>query len=206
MSKPEKPEVIETGDPTRIGYARVSTADQSLDLQVDALREAGCGRIYKDQGVSGATSSRKGLNAALAYMREGDTLVVWKLDRLGRSTAHLVGLVEQFDKEGKHLHVTADKIDTSTPAGRMVFTIMSAVAQMERDLTRERTRAGLEAARARGRKGGRKPKLDHGKRSRARQMRDQGATLNEIAGALGVSRATIIRTLQANTTIERTAP
>lgn len=190
-------ETIPAGDRSRIGYMRVSTKGQSLVVQRDALTAAGVGRIYSDHGVSGSTDSRPGLDAALAHMRDGDTLVVTKLDRLGRSIAHLVQLVNTFSAEGKGLHFIEDGIDTSTSKGRFMFNIMSAVAEMERELIRERTRTGLDAARRQGRVGGRPPKLDDAGRARAREMRDQGMTLNEVAGALGVSRATVIRVLQS---------
>lgn len=195
----ENPIRHDDGDPTKVGYARVSTADQDLQLQLDALKAAGCGRVYWDHGVSGSTTARPGLDDALGHLRGGDTLTVWKLDRLGRSTAHLVTLVERFNAEGIEFHSTEDGINTNTPAGEMMFTIMAAVAQMERSLTIERTRAGLEVAKARGRKGGRKPKLTAAQVSQVRKMRhDQGMTLNEIADMFNVSRATIIRTLQAD--------
>lgn len=198
MTTTQKPEIIPGGDRARIGYMRVSTRAQSLDTQRDDLIKAGVGRIYSDHGVSGGTDSRPGLDAALAHMREGDTLVVTKLDRLGRSIAHLVQLVNTFNGEGKGLHFIHDEIDTSTSKGRFMFHIMSAVSEMERELIRERTRTGLEAARRKGRVGGRPAKLDADGRARARQLREQGMTLNEIAGALNVSRATIIRVLQAD--------
>lgn len=197
----ENPIRHDNGDGSKIGYARVSTGDQDLTLQLDALKAAGCGLIYWDHGVSGSTTARPGLDAALADCRRpGDTLCVWKLDRLGRSTAHLVTLVEKFKADGIGFHSVTDGINTNTPAGEMMFTIMAAVAQMERSLTIERTRAGLAAANARGRKGGRKPKLTAAQVSQVRKMRhDQGMTLNEIADMFKVSRATIIRVLQADT-------
>lgn len=200
MTTTQKPEIITGGDRTRIGYMRVSTKGQtnSLKTQRDELVKAGVGVIYSDHGVSGGTASRPGLDAALGRMHDGDTLVVTKLDRLGRSIAHLVQLVNTFDAEGKHLHFIEDGIDTSTKQGRFMFHIMSAVAEMERELIRERTRTGLESARRQGRVGGRPPKLDDDGRARARKLRDQGMTLDEIAGALKVSRATIIRVLQAD--------
>lgn len=191
----ENPIKYADGDRARIGYARVSTADQSLNLQIDALKAAGCGRVYWDHGVSGSTTARPGLDMALDRLDDGSTLTVWKLDRLGRSTAHLVSLVEQFKKDGVGFHSVTDGINTNTPAGEMMFTIMAAVAQMERSLTIERTRAGLAAAKARGRKGGRKPALNPAQVKQARRMRDDGETLNGIADVLGVSRTTIIRAL-----------
>lgn len=196
----ENPIRHDGGDQSKIGYARVSTGDQDLALQLDALKAAGCGRVYWDHGISGSTTARPGLDNALGHLRDGDTLTVWKLDRLGRSTAHLVTLVEKFKADGIGFHSVTDGINTNTPAGEMMFTIMAAVAQMERSLTIERTRAGLEAAKARGRKGGRKPKLTAAQVSQVRKMRhDQDMTLNKIADMFNVSRATIIRVLQADT-------
>lgn len=183
------------GDPTKVGYARVSTSDQELALQLDALTAAGCGRVYWDHGISGSTKARPGLDAALGHLRDGDTLTVWKLDRLGRSTAHLVTLVEQFRNEGIGFHSVTDGINTATPAGEMLFTIMAAVAQMERSLTIERTRAGLAAAKARGRQGGRKPSLNPRQAEQVRRMREEGETLDAIAETFGVSRSTVIRVL-----------
>ncbi|KIE41109.1 recombinase family protein, partial [Geobacter anodireducens] len=138
-----------------IGYARVSTQDQNLDLQRSALEQAGCERIYEDQ-VSGSRSERPGLKAMLDFIREGDTLVVWKLDRLGRSVKGLVDLVGEFSTKGINFKSLTDSIDTTTPAGRFFFHIMASLSQMERELTVERTRAGLIAARQQGRVGGRK--------------------------------------------------
>ena len=200
MTTTPKPEIIPGGDRTRVGYVRVSTKGQtnSVDEQRRQLTEDGVGVIYVDHGVSGGTASRPGLDAAVAAMHRGDTLVVTKLDRLGRSIAHLVQMVNAFNDEGKHLRFIDNSIDTTTKEGRFMFNVMSAMAEMERELIRERTRTGLEAARRQGRVGGRPPKLDEAGRARARQLRDRGMTLNEIAGALNVSRATIIRALQAD--------
>lgn len=185
------------GDPGRIGYARVSTLDQSLDPQIDALRAAGCGTIYADHGVSGTTTARPGLDAALTNLRPGDTFTVWKLDRLGRTTKHLIATVEQFKAEGVEFASLTEGMDTTTPAGRMLFTVLGAVAEMERDLIAERTRAGLEAARARGRKGGRRPKASPAQRREMHRMRNvDNRTLDEIAELIGLSRSTVIRELR----------
>lgn len=194
----ENPIRYEGGDPSKVGYARVSTGDQDLTLQLDALEAAGCVRVFWDHGISGSTKARPGLDAALGHLRDGDTLTVWKLDRLGRSTAHLVTLVEQFRNEGIGFHSITDGINTATPAGEMLFTIMAAVAQMERSLTIERTRAGLAAAKARGRQGGRKPSLNPRQTEQVRRMRDEGETLDAIAETFGVSRSTVIRVLNPN--------
>jgi DNA invertase Pin-like site-specific DNA recombinase len=177
-----------------VGYARVSTDDQNLDLQVDALKQAGCERLFSDQ-VSGAAAVKAGLDEALAYLREGDTLVVWKLDRLGRTVKGLVELVDALKSRGIQFRSLTDGIDTSTPAGRFFFHMMAALAEMERDLIRERTTAGLAAARARGRKGGRKPKLDEAKLDAARKLLTAGTPAVDVAKTLGVGRATLYRRL-----------
>ncbi|MDA0558326.1 recombinase family protein [Burkholderia pseudomallei] len=178
-----------------IGYARVSTDDQNLDLQVDALKAAGCKRIHTDQ-MSGAAKSRPGLEEALKYLRTGDTLVVWKLDRLGRTVKGLVELVEALHGNGVQFRSLTDSIDTSTTAGRFFFHVMAALAQMERELIRERTNAGLKAARARGRLGGRKPKMDASKVDVARRLLDSGVPATEVAKNLGIGRATLYRSLR----------
>ncbi len=177
-----------------VGYARVSTDDQNLDLQVDALKQAGCERLFSDQ-VSGAAAVKAGLDEALAYLREGDTLVVWKLDRLGRTVKGLVELVDALKARNIQFRSLTDGIDTSTPAGRFFFHMMAALAEMERDLIRERTTAGLAAARARGRKGGRKPKLDEAKLDAARKLLTAGTPAVDVAKTLGVGRATLYRRL-----------
>jgi DNA invertase Pin-like site-specific DNA recombinase len=142
----------------RIGYARVSTRDQNLEMQLDALNKAGCQRIFTDK-VSGAQVERPGLKEALSHLREADTLVVWKLDRLGRSVKGLVDLVNELETREVHFQSITDGVDTKTPAGRFFFHVMASLAQMERELILERTRAGLEAARCAGRVGGRKRQM-----------------------------------------------
>src|SRR5215472_10592536 len=143
-----------------VGYARVSTKDQSLALQRDAMAQAGCEKIFEDSGVSGSKMVRPGLDKALAHLRKDDVLVVWKLDRLGRTICGLIELVTELRDRGVQFRSLTEGFDTTTVAGRMLFHIIGALAEMERDLIRERTRAGLDAARARGRKGGRKRKVD----------------------------------------------
>jgi DNA invertase Pin-like site-specific DNA recombinase len=177
-----------------IGYARVSKDDQNLDLQLDALKQAGCERLFSDR-VSGAAAVKTDLEDALAYLREGDTLVVWKLDRLGRTVKGLVELVDLLKDRGIQFRSLTDGIDTSTPAGRFFFHMMAALAEMERDLIRERTTAGLAAARARGRKGGRKSKLDDAKLDAARKLLTAGTPAVDVAKTLGVGRATLYRRL-----------
>jgi len=180
---------------TKFGYARVSTDYQRLDLQRDALRAAGCSRIFEDK-VSGARVSRPGLDQALSHLRAGDTLVIWRLDRLGRTTHQLVGLLEQFERDGIKLQSLQDGIDPSTSLGRAMLQIGAVFAEMERNLIRERTKAGLSAARARGRLGGRKEKLDAAAVDTAKRlMQDPDLTMQQIADRLKVNRATLYRAL-----------
>src|ERR1700683_2124810 len=142
----------------RIGYARVSTEDQTIDLQKDALKRARCRETYEEH-ATGKNTARPQLEACLKSLREGDTLVVWRLDRLGRNLADLVGLVAQFEQQKVNFELLQKKIEPASPAGRLIFHIFAALAEFERNLIRERTVAGLKAARARGRNGGRPPKL-----------------------------------------------
>lgn len=181
-----------------IGYARVSTLDQNPALQEDDLHAVGCERIFVDK-ASGALVDRPHLAAALDYVREGDVLVVWRLDRLGRSLKHLVQIVGDLEERGVGFRSLRESIDTTTPAGRLVFHVFASLAEFERDLIRERTAAGLAAARARGRKGGRKSSLTPKQVGLARRMYDeQDTTVAEIAETLKVSRATIYRHLQGD--------
>lgn len=175
-----------------IGYARVSTQDQNLALQRQALSAAGCERIYEDS-ISGARAERPGLAKALDALREGDTLVVWKLDRLGRTVKGLVELVESLHAQGVQFRSLTDSIDTSSPSGRFFFHMMAALAQMERELIAERTRAGLDAARRAGRVGGRKRKMTPRKVSMARKLLADGVPARDVAESLGVSVPTLYR-------------
>src|SRR3954462_436134 len=181
--------------PLVIGYARVSTEDQRLDLQRDALAAAGCHRTFEDP-ASGARAARPGLAAALSHLRRGDTLVVWRLDRLGRTTHQLVGLLERFEREGIRLRSLQDGIDPSSVMGRAMLQIGAVFAEMERNLLRERTRAGLAAARARGRRGGGKPRLSaDGLDTARRLMADPTLSMEEVASRVGVGRTTLYRAL-----------
>lgn len=176
-----------------IGYARVSTQDQSLEPQVQALKAAGCERIFTDM-ASGGRMDRTGLKDALSHLRAGDVLVVWKLDRLGRTTRGMLEFAGDLEARKVGLKSLTDHIDTTSAAGRMFFTLMSAFAEMERELIRERTRAGLEVARARGRKGGRPPVMTPEKIEAARIMlKDPNMTAISVAKAFGVSKTTIYR-------------
>ena len=181
----------------RIGYARVSTEDQSLALQLDALKKAGCDRVFTDK-LGGARSDRPGLNAALSHVRAGDALVVWKLDRLGRSVKSLVDLVNTFEARGVHFKSLTDGIDTKTPAGRFFFHVMASLAQMERELVVERTRAGLAIARQLGRVGGRKRRMTENKVKAARRLLADGTPPRDVAQNLGVSVPTLYRWLPAS--------
>ena len=178
----------------KIGYARVSTIDQSLDLQNDGLEKAGCEKIFTDHGVSGAKTERPGLDKALDQIRKGDTLVIWKLDRLGRSLSHLLSIIEGLKKKGAHFASIQDAFDTSTASGKMVFSVIGAMAEYEKNLTRERTMAGLASARARGRKGGRPKQLDDGQVRVAITLAEAGELMiNEICEQVGCSRSTYYR-------------
>ena len=178
-----------------IGYARVSTTDQNPQLQLDALEEVGATRIFTDHGVSGSTASRPHLDACLDHLREGDVLTVWKLDRLGRNTQHVLAVVDQLTTRGIGFRSLTEGLHTEGPMGKAMLTIMAAFAQLERDTMIERTRAGLAAAAANGRKGGRPRKVDDADAAKARQLREKGITATDIAKMLGVSRATVYRYL-----------
>ena len=178
-----------------IGYTRVSTADQNPDLQHDALAAAGCTRVFTDT-ASGALDKRPQLDALLDYLRPGDVLVVWRLDRLGRSVRHLTETVNTLAGRGIGFRSLTEGIDTTTPAGKLVFHIFAALGEFERDLIRERTNAGLAAARARGRKGGRRPKMTPDKLATARKLYDaREHTVAQIGEIVGVSPATLYRHL-----------
>ena len=182
---------------SRIGYARVSTSEQDLALQLDALRRAGVERVFEDRGVSGVKAERPGLGAALTYLRQGDTLVVWKLDRLGRSMTHLLQTVAELEVRGVGFRSLTEAIDTTTPSGRLVFHLFGALGQFERDLIRERTRAGLRAAAARGRKGGRPVAATPEKVARAKHLIASGLTVREAAARLKLGKSALYAALAA---------
>lgn len=175
-----------------IGYARVSREDQNLELQLQALNDAGCERVFSDK-KSGAQKVRKGLEDALSHLRPGDTLVVWKLDRLGRTVKQLVDLVEELESKQMNFKSLKDSIDTTSSAGRFFFHLMASLAQMERELIVERTKAGLEAARKIGRVGGRRRVMTESKIKSAKKLLKSGMLPRDVADDLGVSMATLYR-------------
>ena len=183
-----------------IGYARVSKSDNSqvLDLQIDALKNAGVdeNNIYTDK-ISGSKDERPGLDNCIKALRDGDTLVVWKLDRLGRSVKSLIELVSELNSKNIHFKSLTDSIDTSTPSGRFFFHVMASLAQMERELIVERTKAGLESAKRLGRVGGRKRTMTDSKLASAKKLLESGIPPKDVAKDLGVSLATLYRWIPA---------
>lgn len=181
-----------------IGYARVSTQDQNLDLQRDALQRVGCEKIFTDVST-GSKSSRPGLDEALSYLREGDTLVVWRLDRLGRSLKHLIDAVNGLSERNVSFRSLQENIDTTTSGGKLIFHVFGALAEFEREIIRERTQAGLSSARARGRVGGRPRVMDEKKLQMAIELfKDPSRSIDDICEVLRVSRPTLYRYLQQN--------
>lgn len=182
----------------KIGYARISTQDQNLALQEDALLNAGCEKIFTDK-ISGATRERPGLTQALDFLRENDTLVIWKLDRLARSLKDLLALVAELEKKSIHLLSLTENIDTSSLNGRLVFHIFGALSEFERGLIKERTKAGLTAARARGRFGGRARLISPSQEEKLQLLiRDPKFSPKELQEMFGVSKATLYRYAQLN--------
>ncbi len=174
-----------------VGYARVSTHEQNLNMQVDALKKAGCGKIFTDQ-VSGVASDRPGIEKALSYLRESDNLVVWRLDRLGRSLKNLIELVSRLENQGIGFKSLQEAIDTTSSGGKLVFHIFGALAEFERNLIRERTLAGLHAARARGRMGGRPKTLDKNQRKLLiRLYNERKHSIKEICAMMKISKPTL---------------
>lgn len=190
----------------KIGYARVSTKDQNLSMQMDALKKEGCQLIFKEK-VSGSKAERIELAKMMGQIRKGDVVIIWKLDRLGRSLRHLVELASELLDKGAGLKSLNDPIDTTTPQGRLIFNIFASLAEFERDIIRERTRAGLEAARARGRKGGR-PKglsLEAQKTAMAAEAlyNERKLSVKEISDRLNISKSTLYSYLRYRKTQER---
>jgi DNA invertase Pin-like site-specific DNA recombinase len=183
-----------------IGYARVSTSDQTLNLQKDALEKIGCTKIFTDT-ASGATIERQGLDEALQFLRAGDTLVVWRLDRLGRSLKHLIETITNLNNRKIGFKSITENIDTTTSGGKLIFHIFGALAEFERDIIRERTNAGLQAARARGRLGGRPKGLTPKKASIAQALyKDKTNSIADICKTLNISRSTLYRYIDAGKT------
>ena len=185
----------------KIGYARVSTDDQNLDSQLDALNAAGCERIFRDE-MSGANINRPGLTDALQFLRAGDTLVIWKLDRLGRNALQMLDLLYQFENQKILFASLTEGIDTGTAGGKLIFAILSSFAQYEREIIKERTRAGLEAARARGKFGGRPRKLTpQQEKGLLAMMANPENSICEIAQAFSISRASVYSYLKKQTKV-----
>ncbi|MYB34263.1 MAG: recombinase family protein [Gammaproteobacteria bacterium] len=181
----------------KIGYARVSTGDQNLSLQTDALHAAGCERVFEDR-ASGAKAGRPGLSEALEFVRKDDTLVVWRLDRLGRSLTDLIDTVGRLESRGIAFASIHESIDTSSSTGKLVFHIFGALAEFERNLIRERTNAGLQAARARGRVGGRPSALDSDRRNLVVKLyKEKQHTVQQICEMMGISRPTLYKYVEA---------
>ncbi|NTG30080.1 recombinase family protein [Agrobacterium rhizogenes] len=182
----------------RIGYARVSTDDQKLDLQMQALDRAGCDRVFIDRGLSGGLAERPGLEEMIASLQPRDTLVVWRLDRLGRSLVNLIQLMEELGRQGVHFHSLTENIDTTSSGGRLVFHMMAALAEFERGLISERTRAGMAAAKSNGQRIGRPPSLE-GERLQAaiQAVNENGEAINKVAKRFDISPRSLRRMLQA---------
>lgn len=181
----------------KIGYARISTTDQNLDLQIDALKQAGCERIYCDT-ITGSSTHRPEFDKMLEALRPGDVLTVWKLDRIGRSLKHLIEISHHLDQQGVDLHIITQGIDTTTPAGKMLFQIMGSVAEYEKALIQERVQAGLKSARERGRVGGRPTSLNHEQKKQIFAMHQaKTSSVSAIAKTFGVSRPTIYKVIKA---------
>lgn len=192
---------------TLIGYARVSTPDQNVDLQTDALKKAGCSKIFTDT-ISGAREERAGLSSALNFMREADVLVVWRLDRLGRSLKHLIVIIAALEERGIGFRSLTEAMDSTTPAGRLIFHVFGAIGQFERELIRERTNAGLSAAAARGRTGGRKPVVSEDILQKAKILIAQKLTVREAAARLKVGKTALYTALKdsSETVLSNPAP
>lgn len=180
-----------------LGYARVSTLEQNPALQLEALKAAGCERIFTDEGVSGGAIKRPALDKALAALKPGDVLVVWKLDRLGRSLSHLIQLTKHLGDNGVGFRSLSESIDATSAPGRLLFHIMGALAEFERSLITERTRAGIASAKQRGERVGRKPKLSPDQIDHAKKLIDAGESPRHVAKSMGVSTATLYRKIPA---------
>jgi DNA invertase Pin-like site-specific DNA recombinase len=178
----------------KIGYARISQDTQSIDLQIDALTAAGCEKIFTDT-MSGFRNDRPGLKQALEFARSGDSICAWRLDRLGRSLSHLIQLMQDLERRGIGFRSLTEAIDTTTPGGRLTYNLFASLAEFERSILRERTRAGLQAARQRGRLGGRPRSLTAEKFEAARRLLEAGVSVRDVAVAIGASVPTVYRYL-----------
>ena len=176
----------------RIGYARISSGGQNLEGQLDALRDAGCDKIFEET-ASGSRSDRPVLTQALEFAREGDVLVAYRLDRIARSLPHLISVMDDLNRRGVEFHSLTENLDSSSPGGRLIFHVFGAVAQFELDLIRERTRTGLEAAKKRGRVGGRPRRMTDDKIRAAKKLLADGTPVKEVASSLGISVPTLFR-------------
>ena len=180
----------------KYGYARVSTDDQNTALQLTALKKAGCKTVFKDEGLSGATTKRPALQRCLKALTAGDTLIVWKLDRLGRSLRDLIHMLDDLRERGVKFQSLTEAIDTATPTGRAMWQMIGVLAELERSLIAERTSAGVKSAQARGVKFGRKPSLSAQQIAHARKLVEQGEAVPTVAKLLDVDRATVYRALK----------
>ncbi|MFK0209189.1 recombinase family protein [Agrobacterium sp. NPDC090283] len=180
----------------RIGYARVSTIDQHLNLQTDALLKAGCSRIFEDHGVSGAKRKRSGLSSTMRALRKGDVLVVWRLDRLGRSIRHLITVIDDLKRRGIGFLSLTENIDTASAGGKLIFHILAAISEFEKSLIRERTIAGIEAAKARGKCPGRRPALSQAQCCEIRAAVNAGIPVRDVAREYNVHPRTIVRGME----------
>ena len=181
----------------RYGYARTSTDDQTTALQLAALKKARCAHIFEDKGYTGATTKRPALTRCLKTLRAGDTLTVWKLDRLGRSLADLIAMLDELKARGIRFHSLTEAIDTDTPTGRAMWQMIGILAELERSIITERTRAGMKAAKRRGVKFGRKPSLTPEQIDHASELIDKGEARQYVADLMRVSRTTLFRALKA---------
>ncbi|HHW4678608.1 MAG TPA: recombinase family protein [Xylella sp.] len=196
MRDPNDVATLDIAISTLIGYARVSTTEQNLAMQIEALEKAGCLRVFTDV-ASGVKAARLGLEEALAYLRPGDTLVVWKIDRLGRSLSHLVQTVESLRNRGVFFRSLNDPgMDTTSTNGKLLFNLFATLADFERELIRERTKAGLASAKARGRHAGRRPVINTAKLDKAIKLIDKGLTVREAAAAIKVGKFTLYAALR----------
>ncbi|AVX04266.1 Transposon DNA-invertase [Maritalea myrionectae] len=178
-----------------LGYARVSTGEQNVDLQIAALRKCGCDRIFLDEGISGKEISRPSLNQMLSVLRRDDKIIVWRLDRLSRSLSDLLGLIKELEALGAGFQSLTEQIDTSTPSGTLMFHMLGALAEFERALISERTKAGMRVAHLRGKTLGRPSSLSSAQIALAQQLTNEGQPMHKIARQFGVSRSTIYRSI-----------